>query len=122
MVSTADSISEGDENIRLFRVVGDWLADGHRAALATVVETWGSAPRRRGAHLAVRDDGLFEGSVRGGCVEGDVITAAMDVIESGRSKRLDYGVADAAAWEVGLACGGRVPGFVQPVSDSGIPG
>jgi len=95
-----------------------WRAGGHGVALATVIETWGSAPRRTGSHLAVRDDGLFEGSVSGGCVEGDVITEAQELIARSGSKRLDYGVADATAWEVGLACGGRISVFVQAV----VPG
>jgi xanthine dehydrogenase accessory factor len=98
-----------------------WHAAGHGVALATVIETWGSAPRRVGSHLVVRDDGLFEGSVSGGCVEGDVITEAVDLIRSGGAKRLDYGVADATAWEVGLACGGRISVFVQAVAADRFP-
>ena len=94
-----------------------WLAAGHKVAIATVIETWGSAPRGVGAHLVIRDDGLFEGSVSGGCVEGDVIVAARDVIADGGWQRLDYGVADARAWEVGLACGGRIAVLVQAVAD-----
>ncbi len=98
-----------------------WLVAGHGVALATVIETWGSAPRRVGSQLAVRDDGLFEGSVSGGCVEGDVITEALDLIAAGGAKRLDYGVADATAWEVGLACGGRISVFVQAVGKDRFP-
>ena len=98
-----------------------WSAAGHRSAIATVTRTWGSAPRRAGAHLVVRDDGLFEGSVSGGCVEGDVIAAALDTLADGRSRLLDYGVADAKAWEVGLACGGKIQILVQPVADAGFP-
>jgi xanthine dehydrogenase accessory factor len=98
-----------------------WSAAGHRAAIATVTKTWGSAPRRAGAHLIVRDDGLFEGSVSGGCVEGDVIAAAIDALADGGPRLLDYGVADAKAWEVGLACGGKIQILVQPVSDAGFP-
>ena len=97
----------GDDLDRVLGAAHDWLAEGHGTAIATVVETWGSAPRRVGSHLVVRDDGLFEGSVSGGCVEGDVIANALEVIGEGGSRRLDYGVADATAWEVGLACGGR---------------
>src|SRR3546814_2870333 len=86
-----------------------WLAAGRHVALATVIETWGSAPRRAGSHLVIRDDGIFEGSVSGGCVEGDVIVQALELIAAGGGfRRLDYGVADAQAWEVGLACGGRI--------------
>jgi xanthine dehydrogenase accessory factor len=110
----------GDDAVRLFETIATWRAAGHAVALATVIETWGSAPRRTGAHLAIRDDGMFEGSVSGGCVEGEVIAAAGDVIDSGRAVRLDYGVADAQAWEVGLACGGRISVLVQRVGDDGF--
>jgi len=102
---------------RAVDIARHWLAAGHRVAIATVIETWGSAPRAVGSHLVIRDDGLFEGSVSGGCVEGDVITAALDLIDSGGWVRLDYGVADARAWEVGLACGGRIAVLVQAVAD-----
>ncbi len=99
-----------------------WLADGHRVALATVTQTWGSAPRRSGSHLAVRDDGLFEGSVSGGCVEGEVITEAQALLDAGAGVRqLDYGVADETAWRVGLACGGRISVLVQRLADDGFP-
>ncbi len=94
-----------------------WHESGHQIAIATVIATWGSAPRRVGSHLVVRDDGIFAGSVSGGCVEGDVISEALGVIRHGSSKRLDYGVADARAWEVGLACGGQIAVLVQPVID-----
>jgi xanthine dehydrogenase accessory factor len=113
-------VSEAADTLALFGAVRAWLDAGHRAALATVIETWGSAPRRVGAHLAIRDDGLFEGSVSGGCVEGDVITAAADVLAGGTAQRLDYGVADERAWQVGLACGGRISVLVQPVAAGGF--
>lgn len=96
-----------------------WHRAGHRVRVATVMTTWGSAPRRIGSHLAIRDDGLFEGSVSGGCVEGDVVTEAL-ALESG-ARTLDYGVADASAWEVGLACGGRISILVQRVAEDGLP-
>lgn len=98
-----------------------WRAEGRRAALATVIETWGSAPRRVGAWLAIRDDGLFVGSVSGGCVEGAVLAEAPDVIAEGGFRVLDYGVADAQAWEVGLACGGRIRVLLQAVADAAFP-
>ena len=98
-----------------------WLKAGHRVALATVIETWGSAPRRVGSNLVVRDDGLFVGSVSGGCVEADVITESMSAIAAANSKRLDYGVADATAWQAGLACGGRIAVFVQPIDQAHFP-
>ncbi len=94
-----------------------WLAAGHRIALATVVATWGSAPRGAGSHLVVRDDGEFAGSLSGGCVEGEVIVAAGEVIRDATARRLDFGVSDATAWAAGLACGGRIAVAVQPVDD-----
>ncbi len=94
-----------------------WHRAGHQLAIATVIATWGSSPRRVGSHLIVRDDCIFEGSVSGGCVEGDVITAAQKIIREGGSRRLDYGVADARAWEVGLACGGRISILLQALVD-----
>jgi xanthine dehydrogenase accessory factor len=96
----------------------DWIAGGHRVAIATVIETWGSAPRRVGAHLIVADDGRFAGSVSGGCVEGDVVTEAQAFGAGGGFRRLDYGVADAKAWEVGLACGGRISVLLQSIDDA----
>ncbi|USI72957.1 XdhC family protein [Sphingomonas morindae] len=89
-------------------------------ALATVIGTWGSAPRPRGSHMLVAADGRFEGSVSGGCVEGEVLAHAAEVIGGGGFRRLRYGVADAAAWEVGLPCGGEIELIVQPVSDQGF--
>ena len=84
-------------------------------ALATVVETWGSAPRPVGSNLVIDDQGNFLGSVSGGCVEGAVVTEAMDVIESGKPKTLEFGVADETAWKVGLSCGGTIRVFVEKV-------
>ena len=110
-----------DDLSRLITVTEQWLAAGHGVALATVIETWGSAPRRVGSHLVIRDDGLFEGSLSGGCVEGDVIVEAENIIKTNGFKRLDYGVADATAWEVGLACGGRISVFVQAVTPDRFP-
>ena len=93
----------------------DWKAAGHAVALATVVKTWGSSPRPAGSHLAVRDDGLFLGSVSGGCVEAAVITEALSIMKTGEPKVLEFGVTNERAWEVGLACGGTVRIFVEPV-------
>jgi xanthine dehydrogenase accessory factor len=94
---------------------------GAPLALATVVSTWGSAPRPRGSHMLVHGDGRFAGSVSGGCVEGDVLATAAEVIASGKSERRRYGVADASAWEVGLPCGGEIEILVQPVTTAGFP-
>ncbi|UYY76924.1 XdhC family protein [Sphingomonas sp. R1] len=94
---------------------------GARMALATVVTTWGSAPRPRGSHLLVHEDGRFEGSVSGGCVETDILQTAAEVIAGAPAVVKDYGVGDAAAWEVGLPCGGQIAVLVQPVAAHGFP-
>jgi xanthine/CO dehydrogenase XdhC/CoxF family maturation factor len=94
----------------------DWLAQGRKVAIATVVETWGSAPQPIGSQLVIDGEGNFIGSVSGGCVEGAVITEALDIIASGKPKLLQFGVADETAWKVGLACGGRIGVYVEPVS------
>ena len=93
---------------------------GAPMALATVVSTWGSAPRPRGSHMIVHADGRFEGSVSGGCVESDILAAAAAVIAGAPFVVKTYGVADAAAWEVGLPCGGEIAVMVQPVSAGGF--
>ncbi len=93
----------------------EWIRDGRKVALATVIETWGSAPRPAGSHLVIDENGEFEGSVSGGCVEGAVIAEAIDVIGSGQPKTLEFGVADETAWEVGLSCGGRIRVYLEPV-------
>ncbi|WDZ78409.1 XdhC family protein [Ensifer adhaerens] len=92
-----------------------WTKQGRKVAIATVIETWGSAPRPVGSHLVIDGDGNFQGSVSGGCVEGAVITEAADVIASGAPKILDFGVADETAWRVGLSCGGRIRVFVERI-------
>ncbi|MEM7300217.1 MAG: XdhC family protein [Pseudomonadota bacterium] len=103
------------QNNDVLQVTQNWLEDDRKLALATVVETWGSAPRPVGSHLVIDDSGNFEGSVSGGCVEGAVVAEAMDVIYSGSPKMLEFGVADETAWEVGLSCGGRIRVYVEPV-------
>ncbi|MDB5560413.1 MAG: XdhC/CoxI family protein [Enterovirga sp.] len=93
-----------------------WRRAGREVALATVVETWGSAPRPVGSHLVIDGEGNFLGSVSGGCVEGDVITEAMDVIGDGKPRMLEFGVADETAWRAGLSCGGRIRVYVEKVA------
>lgn len=93
-----------------------WRMAGKGVAIATVVETWGSAPRPVGSHLVIDEDGNFLGSVSGGCVESAVVTEAIDVIETGRPRLLEFGVADETAWRVGLSCGGRIGVFVEKVA------
>lgn len=93
-----------------------WLEGGRKVALATVIETWGSAPQPVGSQLAIDEEGNFIGSVSGGCVEGAVVTEAIDVISSGKPRILAFGVADETAWKVGLACGGKIRVYVEPLA------
>jgi xanthine dehydrogenase accessory factor len=93
-----------------------WRAEGERVALATVVETWGSSPRPAGSRLAVTATGRLAGSVSGGCIEGAVADVAKQVMESGTPQLLDFGITDERAWEVGLACGGKLKVFVEPLA------
>src|SRR2546421_13090045 len=95
-----------DEDI--LKAAEDCRKEGRGVALATVVETWGSAPRPVGSNLVIDTDGNFLGSVSGGCVEGAVVTEALDVIETGKPRMLEFGVADDTAWKVGLSCGGTI--------------
>ena len=90
-----------------------WLEEGRSAALATVVSTWGSSPRPAGSQLLVDEEGQFFGSVSGGCIEGAVVREALEVMRSGEARLLEYGVSNERAWEVGLACGGRVRVYVE---------
>lgn len=108
-----------DRDEDLLQAAEGWVGAGHGAALATVVQTWGSAPRPAGSSLVIKDDGVFLGSVSGGCVEGAVITEALDVIESGTPKLLEFGVADETAWKVGLSCGGTIRVFVEKIEAKG---
>lgn len=98
-----------------------WHAEGKRIAVATVVQTWGSSPRRVGSKMIVTSDGQFAGSVSGGCVENAVIESARDCLESNHPELLHFGVADETAWEVGLACGGSIDVFVQPLDEDFFP-
>jgi len=107
-----------NDNDAMIRQAMEWR--GAPMALATVVSTWGSAPRPRGSHLIVHQDGRFEGSISGGCVEADVLQRAEEVI-AGRPAHVErYGVADGDAWAVGLPCGGEISVLVQPVSEGGF--
>ena len=106
MLATEDDILKAAE---------DWRKEGRQVALATVVETWGSAPRPVGSNLVIDEQGNFLGSVSGGCVEGAVVTEALDVIASGKPKLMEFGVADETAWNVGLSCGGTIRVYVEKV-------
>lgn len=99
----------------VLRQAADWSDGGLGVALATVVTTWGSAPRPVGSHLAVNERGEFVGSVSGGCIEGAVVREAVAVIQDGKPRLLEYGVTQDRAWEVGLACGGTIHVFVERI-------
>lgn len=102
-----------DEN--LLELARDWKQAGKKVALATVVSTWGSSPRPAGSQLVVDETGAMMGSVSGGCIEGAVVREAMDVMKGAPPKLLDFGVTNEQAWEVGLACGGKVEVWVEAV-------
>jgi xanthine dehydrogenase accessory factor len=97
-------------------VAAAWKAAGEQVALATVTETWGSSPRPAGSRLAVTASGRMAGSVSGGCIEGAVAEAARETMRTGRPQLLDFGVTDERAWEVGLACGGKLKVFVESLA------
>lgn len=99
----------------ILAVAANWLAQGETVALATVVETWGSSPRPAGSRLAVTHSGKLAGSVSGGCIEGAVADVAKQTMASGTPQLLDFGISDERAWEVGLACGGKLKVFVEKV-------
>jgi xanthine dehydrogenase accessory factor len=93
-----------------------WRAAGEEVAIATVTQTWGSSPRPAGSQLAVTRSGRMAGSVSGGCIEGAVADAAMQTLDSGVPALLDFGITDERAWEVGLACGGKLKVFVEKLA------
>lgn len=101
---------------QILGTAASWRRGGRGVALATVVTTWGSSPRPVGSKLAVDDAGNMIGSVSGGCVEGAVVETALEIIRSGTPRLLEFGITDEQAWEVGLACGGRVQIFVERLS------
>ncbi len=107
---------------RIVETALDWHRQGRGAVLATVVETWGSAPRRAGSQLAVSGQGEIIGSVSGGCVEGAVVAEALEALRDGRPRLLTYGVSDGTAFALGLACGGTIKVMVEPVGrGQGLP-
>lgn len=104
-----------EDNDQILQQAADWRAAGKGVALATVVSTWGSSPRPAGAKLVVDGEGGFIGSVSGGCVEGAVIEEALKTIGDGEPRLLSFGVSNEQAWDVGLACGGKIQVFVERV-------
>lgn len=100
----------------ILSLAADWHEAGRQVALATVIDTWGSSPRPAGSTLLIDRQGNMMGSVSGGCVEGAVVSEAREVIDTGVPKLLDYGVTNEQAWEVGLACGGKLQIYVERLS------
>jgi xanthine/CO dehydrogenase XdhC/CoxF family maturation factor len=99
----------------VFDEAARWRREGRGVALARVISTWGSSPRPVGSQLAVDEAGRFAGSVSGGCIEGAVVQEALGVIADGRPKLVEFGITNEMAWEVGLACGGRIEIFVEKI-------
>lgn len=115
--STADLLSDRD----LLILASNWRDEGREVALAFVMRTWGSAPRQAGAVMIVDKDMHIAGSVSGGCIEGAVIEAALNSMETGKGEQLKFGVADETAWSVGLSCGGEITILLTPITDSSLP-
>ena len=114
-MSEPDTYQTAREEIDVLEAAKSWLERDGKVALATVVDTWGSAPVPVGGQMAVAADGRFQGSVSGGCIEGEVIVEAEEILETGKPKVLTFGVADETAWRAGLPCGGQVQVFVERV-------
>ena len=93
-----------------------WLKEKRKIALATVISTWGSAPRPVGGQMAIDSNGEIIGSVSGGCIEGAVINEGINSINDGKLRIKDYGISNDMAWEVGLACGGELKILIQPLN------
>jgi xanthine dehydrogenase accessory factor len=115
LLSDLDRYSNGGSMRDILSDLDNWRAENKSIALATVIQTWGSSPRGVGAKMALTPDGGITGSVSGGCVEGAVFEEGVGVLKSNRPKLLHFGVADETAWEVGLACGGSIDIFVEPL-------
>lgn len=113
--ATIDSAHSGPAAGDALLAAAAWRTHGQKVALATVIETWGSSPCPAGSQLAVCESGAFAGSVSGGCVEGAVVERALEVMQDRTPTLLEFGIENERAWEVGLACGGRVRIFVEPV-------
>ena len=106
-------------DLEVLEAAVQWIQSGHSVALATVIETWGSAPRKAGSQLVIRQDGVFVGSVSGGCVEGAVVQQALDMLaEEKTGQRLSFGVSTEDAWSVGLSCGGEISIWVERTEQS----
>ena len=113
MARGGESMTPAEDDV--LSVAARWLEEGRRCALATVVETWGSSPRPIGSQLLIDETNAMVGSVSGGCIEGAVVHEAREVMESSQPKLLEYGVTDEEAWAVGLACGGKIQVYLEPI-------
>src|SRR4051794_3666671 len=102
----------------IYQTVENWLAQGKKIALATVVQTWGSSPRQAGAKMGISADMEMIGSVSGGCVETAVVASALEALADGRPRLLHFGVSDETAWDVGLACGGKMSVYIEPLDSA----
>ena len=100
-------------NTDVLKTVSEWSDSGMKTAIATVIDTWGSSPRPAGSQLGVNERCEMIGSVSGGCIEGAVVKAALEVMEDKKPQILEFGVSNEDAWEVGLACGGNVKVYVE---------
>ena len=109
----SDTASDAED---ILGIAAAWHEEGEQVAIATVTSTWGSSPRRVGSRMAVTASGRIAGSVSGGCIEGAVADAARQTMQTGAPQLLDFGVSNERAWEVGLACGGKVKVFVEPLA------
>jgi xanthine/CO dehydrogenase XdhC/CoxF family maturation factor len=105
-----------NEQDQVLEQVAAWQRAGRKAAIATVVSTWGSSPRPVGSQLGISEQGEMVGSVSGGCIEGAVVKEALEVMAGAPPKLIDYGVSNEQAWEVGLACGGKLEVYIEPLN------
>ena len=100
-------------NQDLLDLAASWKASGRSVAIATVTNTWGSSPRPAGSQMVIDQAGSMMGSVSGGCIEGAVVKEALEVMEDGKPRLLDFGITNEQAWEVGLACGGKLQVYLE---------
>jgi xanthine/CO dehydrogenase XdhC/CoxF family maturation factor len=100
-------------NQDLLSLAASWKTAGKLVAIATVTNTWGSSPRPAGSQLIIDQAGSMMGSVSGGCIEGAVVKEALEVMEDGKPRLLDFGITNEQAWEVGLACGGKLQVYLE---------
>jgi xanthine dehydrogenase accessory factor len=120
-MSEPNTRTDTTTEINVLQAARSWLDGKDPVVLATVIDTWGSAPVPVGGQMAVAADGRFQGSVSGGCIEGEVIVEAEEIIKTGKPKTLTFGVADETAWRAGLPCGGEVKVYLERFDQQGVP-